>query len=291
MMKYPIGYRFDPTDIELVDYYLKNRIHGLPLPHDTIMDYDVYGRDPSTLPRDFKYGKKDERYFFTQRPSGAHASRAAGGGFWKATNGVTNIKDDHGRTLGRKRSLTFHFGKTSDENTKTDWIMQEYLSADHNNITNLVLCKISESGYGTSKSKKAKVHHYEPSRDDQEANNIIRCPSTEPIGAEYQPAVQTLPMDASHLLTQTLSTDANPSNVEAASCNNVLVAAVHEILKLSEAEIASIFEELEQTLVPNESEWVLRKPLNVEKLREIGFVVYSIGKPLDQWLGYMPAVA
>jgi UDPglucose 6-dehydrogenase len=28
-----------------------------------------------------------------------------------------------------------------------------------------------------------------------------------------------------------------------------------------------------------------------EKLREIGFIVYSIGKPLDAWLKDMPAVA
>ncbi|RVW80945.1 UDP-glucose 6-dehydrogenase 1 [Vitis vinifera] len=31
--------------------------------------------------------------------------------------------------------------------------------------------------------------------------------------------------------------------------------------------------------------------LETEKLREIGFIVYSIGKPLDPWLKDMPAVA
>ncbi|XP_043724544.1 UDP-glucose 6-dehydrogenase 1 [Telopea speciosissima] len=34
-----------------------------------------------------------------------------------------------------------------------------------------------------------------------------------------------------------------------------------------------------------------RNIVNVEKLREIGFIVYSIGKPLDPWLKDMPAVA
>ncbi|KAK4794182.1 hypothetical protein SAY86_012176 [Trapa natans] len=34
-----------------------------------------------------------------------------------------------------------------------------------------------------------------------------------------------------------------------------------------------------------------RNIINVEKLREIGFIVYSIGKPLDAWLKDMPAVA
>ncbi|CAK7355616.1 unnamed protein product [Dovyalis caffra] len=34
-----------------------------------------------------------------------------------------------------------------------------------------------------------------------------------------------------------------------------------------------------------------RNVVNVEKLREIGFIVYSIGKPLDAWLKDMPAIA
>ncbi|KAI5665706.1 hypothetical protein M9H77_15559 [Catharanthus roseus] len=34
-----------------------------------------------------------------------------------------------------------------------------------------------------------------------------------------------------------------------------------------------------------------RNIVDVEKLREIGFIVYSIGKPLDAWLKDMPAVA
>ncbi|KAL0431744.1 UNVERIFIED_CONTAM: UDP-glucose 6-dehydrogenase 1 [Sesamum radiatum] len=34
-----------------------------------------------------------------------------------------------------------------------------------------------------------------------------------------------------------------------------------------------------------------RNVVNVNKLREIGFIVYSIGKPLDAWLKDMPAVA
>ena len=31
--------------------------------------------------------------------------------------------------------------------------------------------------------------------------------------------------------------------------------------------------------------------VDVEKLREIGFIVYSIGKPFEPWLKDMPAVA
>ena len=34
-----------------------------------------------------------------------------------------------------------------------------------------------------------------------------------------------------------------------------------------------------------------RNVVDAEKLRQIGFIVYSIGKPLDEWLKDMPAVA
>jgi UDPglucose 6-dehydrogenase len=34
-----------------------------------------------------------------------------------------------------------------------------------------------------------------------------------------------------------------------------------------------------------------RNVVDVDKLRQIGFIVYSIGKPLDAWLKDMPAVA
>lgn len=34
-----------------------------------------------------------------------------------------------------------------------------------------------------------------------------------------------------------------------------------------------------------------RNVVDPEKLREIGFIVYSIGKPLDAWLNDLPAVA
>ncbi|KAL5983419.1 UDP-glucose 6-dehydrogenase 3 [Asimina triloba] len=34
-----------------------------------------------------------------------------------------------------------------------------------------------------------------------------------------------------------------------------------------------------------------RNVVDVEKLRKIGFIVYSIGKPLDAWLKDLPAVA
>lgn len=45
----PIGYRFCPTDEELLVYYLRNKILNLPLPCNVIKDVDLYKIHPSDL--------------------------------------------------------------------------------------------------------------------------------------------------------------------------------------------------------------------------------------------------
>ncbi|KAF8409585.1 hypothetical protein HHK36_005663 [Tetracentron sinense] len=128
----PPGYRFRPTDSELVVYYLKNKMLGRPLPANIIEEYNVYSCSPDQLTRDlFSYGKENEFYFFTQRnrksTNGSRPNRAAGDGFWKASSGYSNVKDDRGRVVGKKRSLVFHIGKSSNTIGKTKWLMQEFL--------------------------------------------------------------------------------------------------------------------------------------------------------------------
>nr|TKR86325.1 hypothetical protein D5086_0000238830 [Populus alba] len=48
--KLPIGYRFHPTDEELVVHYLKRKVLGLPMPASVIPEFDVFQNDPSSLP-------------------------------------------------------------------------------------------------------------------------------------------------------------------------------------------------------------------------------------------------
>lgn len=48
--KVPVGYRFDPTDEELVSFYLMNKIYGQPLLISFIQEFDVFQTEPWKLP-------------------------------------------------------------------------------------------------------------------------------------------------------------------------------------------------------------------------------------------------
>lgn len=49
-IKLPIGYRFHPTDEELLVHYLKRKVLVMPLPALVIPEFDVFQTDPWGLP-------------------------------------------------------------------------------------------------------------------------------------------------------------------------------------------------------------------------------------------------
>ncbi|KAI5082293.1 hypothetical protein GOP47_0002036 [Adiantum capillus-veneris] len=149
----PPGFRFHPTDEELVVHYLKNKVSSRPLPVPIIAEIDLYKFDPWDLPGKAICGE-NEWYFFTPRdrkyPNGARPNRAAGSGYWKATgtdkpistsmqlicannNGSNNnnmhlggFQAHHQHVkLGVKKALVFYKGRPP-KGVKTNWIMHEY---------------------------------------------------------------------------------------------------------------------------------------------------------------------
>ena len=123
----PPGFQFHPTDEELVADYLCARAAGRAPPVPIIAELDLYRFDPWELPERALFGAR-EWYFFTPRdrkyPNGSRPSRAAGGGYWKAT-GADRPVARAGRTLGIKKALVFYHGRPA-AGVKTDWIMHEY---------------------------------------------------------------------------------------------------------------------------------------------------------------------
>ncbi|CAL0330051.1 unnamed protein product [Lupinus luteus] len=147
----PPGFRFHPTDDELVNHYLCRKCASHSIPAPVIKEIDLYKFDPWQLPGMAAYGEK-EWYFFSPRdrkyPNGSRPNRAAGTGYWKATGADKPIGKP--KPLGIKKALVFYVGKAP-EGVKTNWIMHEYRLANVDrsarNKNNLrlddwVLCRI-----------------------------------------------------------------------------------------------------------------------------------------------------
>ncbi|KAK9225415.1 hypothetical protein WN943_010456 [Citrus x changshan-huyou] len=128
-LKLPIGYRFRPTDEELVVHYLKRKVFGLPLPASIIPELDVFQSHPLGLPGDMKEKK---RYFFSNiRNESAIANDgkckiAAGSGYWKPVGKNRQIlASGTKQVVGIRKTLIFCEGKRGHE-TKTQWVMHQY---------------------------------------------------------------------------------------------------------------------------------------------------------------------
>ncbi|KAL6562155.1 hypothetical protein OROGR_003162 [Orobanche gracilis] len=125
----PPGFRFHPTDEELVVNYLQKQAASAPLPAAIIAEIDLYKYDPWELPSKASFGEQ-EWYFFSPRerkyPNGERPNRAAPSGYWKATGTDKPIRTGNGtQKIGVKKALVFYGGKPP-KGIKTNWIMHEY---------------------------------------------------------------------------------------------------------------------------------------------------------------------
>ncbi|XP_010263910.1 PREDICTED: NAC domain-containing protein 37-like [Nelumbo nucifera] len=133
----PPGFRFHPTDEELVGYYLKKKVASQKIDLDVIRDIDLYRIEPWDLQERCRIGyeEQNEWYFFSHKdkkyPTGTRTNRATMAGFWKAT-GRDKAVYDKVRLIGMRKTLVFYKGRAPN-GQKTDWIMHEYrLESDEN---------------------------------------------------------------------------------------------------------------------------------------------------------------
>ncbi|XP_047321050.1 protein FEZ-like [Impatiens glandulifera] len=123
------GFRFHPTDEELVGFYLKRKIQQRPLSIQLIKQVDIYKYNPWDLPTLASTGEK-EWYFYCPRDrkyrNSARPNRVTGAGFWKATGTDRPIySSDCNKCIGLKKSLVFYRGRAA-RGIKTDWMMHEF---------------------------------------------------------------------------------------------------------------------------------------------------------------------
>ncbi|GMH25171.1 hypothetical protein Nepgr_027014 [Nepenthes gracilis] len=126
----PPGFRFHPTDEELVGYYLKKKVASQKIDLDVIKDVDLYRIEPWDLIERCRIGyeEQNEWYFFSHKdrkyPTGTRTNRATMAGFWKAT-GRDKAVYDKTKLIGMRKTLVFYRGRAPN-GQKTDWIIHEY---------------------------------------------------------------------------------------------------------------------------------------------------------------------
>ncbi|XP_010487019.1 PREDICTED: transcription factor JUNGBRUNNEN 1 [Camelina sativa] len=125
------GFRFHPTDEELVGYYLSKKVLlKKPSKIDEIVSQiDIYKFDPWDLPSSRNTEK--ENYFFCKRGrkyrNSIRPNRVTGSGFWKATGIDKPVYSDgpNKTVIGLKKTLVYYLGSAG-KGSKTDWMMHEF---------------------------------------------------------------------------------------------------------------------------------------------------------------------
>ncbi|PPS18312.1 hypothetical protein GOBAR_AA02258 [Gossypium barbadense] len=127
------GFRFHPTEEELVEFYLRRKVEGKRFNVELITFLDLYRYDPWELPALAAIGEK-EWFFYVPRDrkyrNGDRPNRVTTSGYWKATGADRMIRGENSRSIGLKKTLVFYSGKAP-KGIRTSWIMNEYRLPHH----------------------------------------------------------------------------------------------------------------------------------------------------------------
>ncbi|KAE8664209.1 NAC domain-containing protein 37 [Hibiscus syriacus] len=113
----PPGFRFHPTDEELVGYYLRKKVASQKIDLDVIRDIDLYRIEPWDLQARCRIGYEEEKewYFFSHKdkkyPTGSRTNRATMAGFWKATGRDKAVYNNTSKLIGMRKTLVFYKGR------------------------------------------------------------------------------------------------------------------------------------------------------------------------------------
>ncbi|KAJ0802566.1 putative transcription factor NAM family [Helianthus annuus] len=137
--KVPPGFRFHPTEEELLHYYLRKKVAYEKIDLDVIRDIDLNKLEPWDIKEKCRIGStpQNDWYFFSHKdkkyPTGTRTNRATAAGFWKAT-GRDKVIYSSMRRIGMRKTLVFYKGRAP-HGQKSDWIMHEYRLDDNTIIS------------------------------------------------------------------------------------------------------------------------------------------------------------
>ncbi|CAL0303757.1 unnamed protein product [Lupinus luteus] len=153
----PPGFRFHPTDEELITYYLLKKVLDNTFTSRAITEVDLNKCEPWQLPGKAKMGEK-EWYFFSLRdrkyPTGLRTNRATEAGYWKATGKDREIYSSKTCSLvGMKKTLVFYKGRApkGEKSNWDEWVISRVFEKSTTGGGSTV------SATGTNSSKKTRV--------------------------------------------------------------------------------------------------------------------------------------
>lgn len=118
-----VGFRFVPTDEELLFYYLQRKVNGESLPSDVVTDCNIYGgKEPWKI---FDKNSNETFYVFSKlrKKSKLRIERTVGCGTWKGQNS-TKIMDCE-KLVGSKEMFIFE-AREKAMAVNGHWIMHEF---------------------------------------------------------------------------------------------------------------------------------------------------------------------
>lgn len=161
----PPGFRFHPTEEELLNYYLRKKVLYEKIDLDVIRDVDLNKLEPWDIQEKCRIGStpQNDWYFFSHKdkkyPTGTRTNRATAAGFWKAT-GRDKVIYSSFKRIGMRKTLVFYKGRAP-HGQKSDWIMHEYRLDDNTNDTQVsnAVAEAQEEGWVVCRIFKKKNHH------------------------------------------------------------------------------------------------------------------------------------
>ncbi|XP_076881253.1 NAC domain-containing protein 90-like [Bidens hawaiensis] len=155
------GFRFYPTEEELIAFYLKHKIQAGTKPSEIMQRIDhvipqlhVYDFYPWDLPQyagEVCLGDPEQWFFFIPRQEkearGGRPSRLTRSGYWKGTGSPSFVYSSSNRVIGIKRSMLYYNGRAP-SGKKTKWKMNEYKAfqqeySSNNNTTPKLIQEVS----------------------------------------------------------------------------------------------------------------------------------------------------
>ncbi|XP_022865333.1 NAC domain-containing protein 104-like [Olea europaea var. sylvestris] len=161
----PPGFRFHPTDEELIVHFLLRKVALLPCHPDVLPDLDLYPYDPWDL-NGKAMAESSKWYFYSRRTQ----SRITESGYWQYMGIDEPIHSSASQKLiGMKKDYAFYTGKPP-EGVKTNWIMQEYRLSDSSSICRSSRKRNSKKDY--SKWVACRVYEYTCGKEDDDGSEL-----------------------------------------------------------------------------------------------------------------------